>query len=463
MTVCVATFMYSLDTSIVFICLPTMARYFGVGLNQVSWVAVGYMLPLACLLLLFGRLGDLLGYRRVFLAGFALFTLASVLCAFSTHIWLLILFRVVQAVGGAMMASMSFAIVAAHFPEDRRGKAFGQLNVASSLALCVGPSLGGLLAQHLTWRAVFLVNLPVGVLGLVLGVIFLPKDEKKHQAPEFDVLGALLLLAGLGAALYAVQMLLDSGFKSHVFQAVAASSFLFLVLFTLKEMRTSHPLLDFGLLRKKNMPAANLGGFLFFLVIYGILFLLPFFLEKGRGLSAARSGLMMTLPPLMIVLSGALVGKLTDRLGSKPICTVGMAGLLGVLLLLVFSDMETSLWYTGATLIALGLFAGLFVIPNSSLIMGLAGENEHGVVSGLMNTLRRCGGMLGVSLFGILFSFFLQRADTAASITISMATDQQATQAFSRVCLAALGPVIFGLGLTLWIRGRHPHSPVSGQ
>jgi EmrB/QacA subfamily drug resistance transporter len=445
-----ATFMSSLDATIVYIALPAMQRYFGAGLRDVSWVAVGDMLPTVSLLMPFGRIGDLYGHRRIFLSGFGLFTLASVFCAFSPGIWTLVGFRVIQAVGGAMMASMSFALLTDCIPADRRGGAFGWLNVSASVAICLGPALGGFLAEYLSWRAIFLINVPVGVFGVTLGLRVLPRGRESSGSGPFDTSGALLLLSAMVSFVMLLHYLPDGGWRSPAALIPLLGVLVLFPGFAYRESRAKRPLLELKLFLRKNFTWSNAGGFLFFVVLNGSYFILPFFLEHCRGLSADRAGLMLTLPSAVMVVSGVFIGRLSDRLDARLLCGAGMSGLLLTFVIFYFFTAYMSMWIVGAAFALLGLSSGLFVIPNSNLIMSLAGNGEQGVVSGLMNTVRRFGSLAGVSLFSVLLSVF---AHTPSGGTgAAGAGADGCIHAFREVSIASAAIVLAGLCLTLLLK-----------
>jgi EmrB/QacA subfamily drug resistance transporter len=459
LAISLATFMSSLDATIVFIALPSMQKFFGVPLGDVSWVVLGYMLPMAGLLLVFGRIGDLLGYRLIFLSGFVLFTLASVLCAFESGIWMLAGFRVIQAAGGAMMLSMSFALLTECIPAGRRGRAFGWLNVSASSAICLGPAIGGLLAEHLSWRAIFLMNAPVGAFGVFLGLKVLPKGGPGEKGGDFDLTGALLLFPALASFVLFLHYLPEHGLRSPAALIPLLGMLVFFPSFIRRESRALRPLLELGLFRRRNFAWANAGGFLFFVIFSGSYFFLPFFLEQGRGFSTDRTGLMLTLPSAAMVVTGVLIGKLVDRLDARLLCGAGMSGLFLTFIIFCFFTVHTSLWIVCAVLVLMGVSSGFFVIPNSNLIMGTSGREEQGAVSGLMNTVRRVGSLGGVSLFSVMLTAFmrshgncLKTAGDRAGICIHI---------FRYASITAAAFIASGLFFTLMLKPGRP-AAISG-
>jgi EmrB/QacA subfamily drug resistance transporter len=399
-----AAFMASLDSTIVNISLPTIAANFEVDISLVSWVVMAYLLVLAGLLLVFGRLGDMIGFRRVFLAGFSVFTAGSLLCGLAFSIHHLISFRALQGIGGAALEAIAPAMVVIYLPAQKRGRAIGMLATIVSLGIAAGPILGGFITEYLSWHWIFFINVPVGIAAVILAQRFLPADTAAGKRERFDSAGAALILLALITLLFPLNQGLDLGWTSPVILGCFAASLVLWTLFFVHERRCSSPLIDMRLFSNRAYTLANATGFLVMLSYNGTIFLLPFFFEKVQAHSTEFAGLLLAVPAVALMLVGPVAGSLSDRHGAR-VLTTGAALLTGATLYLfsLFSAAST-LPFVIASLMLLGVAIGSFFPPNMSRILGAgarAGEGE-GVASGVMMTLRNTGAVLGVALFGTI-------------------------------------------------------------
>lgn len=400
--IALAMFMASLDTSIVNIALPTITDAFDTDIGMVSWVVMAYLLVLTGLMLACGRLGDLKGFRRVFIAGFAIFTLGSLLCGFATSVYHLIAFRILQGIGAAAIEAIAPALIAATLPEDRRGWALGIMMTAVSVAIAAGPILGGFLTAYLGWQWVFFVNVPFGIAGTALAIRSLPPDVIPQGRGRFDTPGAALILPALATLLFPLNLGLYAGWTSPLVAGSLLASAILFLLFLRHERRCASPLVDLSLFRSRNFLAGNIAGMLLLMAFAGSEFLLPFYLQMIRGLSTEAAGLLLAVPAIALILAGPAAGKVADRSGSRGLM-IG-AALLSAATLLLLSRMDAA---TGLPVIILalaleGIAVGLFMPPAMSLVLGSGGRAEGGIASGVMMTLRNGGAVLGIALLGTL-------------------------------------------------------------
>ncbi|MBP8302571.1 MAG: MFS transporter [Phycisphaerae bacterium] len=442
----VGTFMGALDGSVANTVLPVIGRSFRAGLAEVEWVTTVYLLCVSGLLLALGRLGDLRGHRRVYLAGFGVFVAGSGLCGLSPSVPALVVFRAVQAVGGAMVMSNSPAILTQHFPSTQRGQALGIQAAMTYLGLCAGPSLGGWLAAHLGWRAVFFINIPVGLLAIVLSLRSIPPDAPASPGREerFDLAGAGTFLAGLVALLLALNRGHDWGWASPAVLGLVGAACALGLAFLWIERRCAQPMLDLGLFRSRSFSAAAASALLNYLCMSAATFGLPFYLIQARGLDASQAGIILAAQPVVMALAAPLSGTLSDRLGTRLVATPGMA-ILGIGLWVPSRlQVDSPMAHVTAGLAVVGLGAGIFVSPNNSALLGAAPAHRRGIASGVLATARNVGMVVGVGLVGaILATAQAQAADEAGGVVTGMRWGF-----LGAVGLAALGMVFSA------VRGR---------
>jgi EmrB/QacA subfamily drug resistance transporter len=394
-----------------------MAGSFGSDIATIQWVVTLYLLVVSGLLLSFGRLGDLRGHKAVYVTGFVVFVLGSALCGLAPTAGALIACRALQAVGAAMLFANSPAILTRNFPPAQRGQALGLRATLTYLGQMVGPLLGGWLAVQFSWRAVFYINVPVGLLALLLSLRFIPRDAPANHAERFDLAGALTFMVGLVALLLGLNQGHALGWTSPPILALLALAGLVLATFVLVERRVPYPMLDLGLFRRRLFSAAAASAVLNFICVYGILFLLPFYLIQGRDLSPAQAGLLLTMQPLVMIVVAPLSGTLSDRIGSRLPATLGMAILAMALFLLSRLGPHSSVGDVVVPLAIAGLGTGIFISPNNSALMGAAPRHQQGIAAGILATARNVGMMLGVGLVGAIFTTALTQGETICPAT----------------------------------------------
>ncbi len=396
------SFMAALDGSVVNTVLPVIRDALRSDVAVIEWVVTAYLLVLSGLLLTFGRLGDLRGHRAVYLWGFGIFVLGSALCGAAPSPGLLIAFRSLQAVGAAMLASNSPAILTGNFPASERGRALGTAATMTYLGLTVGPSLGGWLTAALGWRSVFYINVPIGVLALTLSLLFIPDDPPAEAERRFDLPGAAAFLTGLTALLLGLNKGAEWGWTSAPILLLLAGAALLLTVFVWLEARSPAPMLDLSLFRSRLFTASTVNAILNYICVYTLTFLLPFYLIQQRGLGPAQTGLLLTAQPILMAIAAPISGALSDRIGSRTPGIVGMtllaAGLFGLSRL---TD-ETPFGLVAAAMAVCGLGTGIFIAPNNSALMGSAPRHRQGIAAGILASARNIGMVLGVGLAGAI-------------------------------------------------------------
>ena len=401
------TFMSALDGSVANTVLPVLTHALHGSIAGTEWVVTVYLLVTSALLLSAGRWGDLHGYKPMYLAGFVVFILGSALCGLATTLPLLVVMRAVQALGATCLFASSPAIVTLNFPAQRRGQALGLQATLTYLGITAGPLLGGWLTSHLGWRSVFFINVPVGLLALGLSQRFVPRDPPRSTTATFDIPGSALFAAGLVALLLALNRGHAWGWASPPTLGLVGLAAAFLAGFVSWERRTTAPMLDLDLFRDRSFSAAGVSALLNFVCVSGLLFLLPFYLIEGRGLSAARAGLFISALPLAMAAVAPASGWLSDRVGAALPATMGMGLLAAGTLLLTRLGPDSRLHTLAWELALAGLGIGLFLSPNNSALMGSAPRDRQGVASAVRATARNLGNVLGIGVVGAVFNSVL--------------------------------------------------------
>lgn len=400
----VGTFMSAVDASVVNTVLPVINRSLASSVAAIEWVVVVYLLVVSGLLLSFGRLGDLRGHKPMYLAGFAVFVLGSALCGLAPTAAVLIAFRALQALGAAMLLSNSPAILTLNFPAAQRGQALGLQASMTYMGMTVGPALGGWLTGRFSWRAAFYINVPVGLLALGLGLCFIPHDRRANDEGRFDLAGASTWMVGLVVLLLALNRGHAWGWTSGALAASLATAAVLLGAFVAIERRVPSPMLDLSLFRRRTFSAAATSSVLNFICTYTMVFLLPFYLIQGRGVSPAKTGLLLTAQSLVRAAVAPFSGTLSDWIGSRIPGMSGMALLATGLFMQSRLDAASPMRDVVVALAIVGLGTGLFISPNNSALMGSAPKERQGVAAAILATARSVGMVLGVGLSGAVLT-----------------------------------------------------------
>lgn len=415
----------SLGTSIANIGLPALMEAFGASFQAVQWVVLAYLLAITTLIVGAGRLGDLLGRRRLLLAGITAFSLASALCGLATALPLLIAARALQGLGAAIMMALAMACVGEAMPREKAGRAMGVLGSMSAVGTALGPSLGGVLISAAGWPAIFMAMLPPGLLAFVLVYRHLPASPPAVQkdGTGFDVPGTTILAVTLAA--YALALTVGRGDFGGLNLALLAGAGLGMVLFLRMEARAPFPLIRPGMFRDRPLSAGLAGSALVSTVLMATLVVGPFHLSQTLRLDPARTGLVISLGPLVAALTATPAGRLVDRLGTRPMSLLGLAGIGGACVLLAL--LPTTLGvaaYIGPMLLLTASYA-LFQTANNTGVMSGIAPTQRGLVSGMLNLSRNLGLITGTSVLGAMFDtggLQLTFAAAAALIGLAVAT-----------------------------------------
>jgi EmrB/QacA subfamily drug resistance transporter len=406
----VGTFMSALDGSVVSVAIPVMSKVLHSSVASIEWVVVIYLLVVSGTLLMFGRLGDLRGYKKTYLLGFAVFVTGSALCGFAPDERVLIAMRGFQALGAAMVFACSPAILIGAFPPQRRGQVLGLQGTFTYLGLTAGPVLGGLLTKHFGWPAIFFINVPIGLLAIVLSWRFIQQDSGIGNSETFDVPGAATFLVGLVALTLALDQGSAWGWLSIPTLGLLAVAAALLGAFLVLETRMKNPMLDLSLFRNRTFASSTTTALLNYVAIYTVVFLMPFYLENGRGMSADQAGLLLAVLSLVMAVTAPLSGSLSDRIGTRTLVVLGMLLLAAGAAWLGLIGQTASPRVVALALALTGLGTGVFVSPNTSALLGSAPLHRRGIASGILAEARNVGMVLGVGLAGAVFTTQLRGA-----------------------------------------------------
>lgn len=394
----------ALGTSIANVGLPSLAQAFGASFQDVQWIVLAYLLAITSLIVSVGRLGDLLGRRRLMLVGISLFTTASVLCGMAPELWLLIAARALQGLGAAIMMALSMAFVGETVPKAKTGSAMGLLGTMSAIGTALGPSLGGLLIAGFGWQVIFLINLPLGLLAFVLAYRHLPVDRPIAKAgrPRVDALGTLLLALSLAA--YALAMTTGRGSFGLLNGALLFTAACGVGLFLLAETKVASPLIPLALLRNPRLSAGFAMSALVMTVMMATLVVGPFYLSGALALDATRVGLVMASGPVVSALMGIPAGRSVDRFGTSPITLAGLVAMLvgSASLALLSSRFGVAGYLIPLVILTAGY--GLFQAANNTAVLADARPDQRGVIAGLLNLSRNLGLITGASVMGAVFA-----------------------------------------------------------
>jgi EmrB/QacA subfamily drug resistance transporter len=442
-------FLGTIDGSIVNIALPTMARDMKTEFATVQWVSLAYLLTMATLMLSMGRLGDMMGKKKVYATGFVTFTVGSFLCGIAPSIYLLIVFRVLQGIGAAMM-TLGMAIITENFPPSERGKALGISGSLVSIGIILGPVLGGLIVGVASWRWIFYVNMPIGIIGTIM-VLRLVPETTHTQKERFDFLGALALFVTMGSLLMGLTAGQNVGFATSLPLALFVVGLLSLLAFIWIEKTVSHPMIDLTIFRNRLFDVNLITGMLTFIMIAGTIILMPFYMEGVLGIRTKYVGLIMAAVPVLMGIVAPISGALSDRMGSRLITVIGLFIMVLASLGLTFISTDTSPWTLVLLYLPVGLGMGIFQSPNNSVILGSVPREQLGVASGLLATNRTLGQTTGIAILGALW---------AANVTLYLGYTPEAgatsappaiqVEALHVVFYFAAGLLFVGLLLALW-------------
>ena len=403
LAVAIGTFMSALDTSVVNMVLPNIGNYFHASLSAIEWTIMSYLLVISSLLLTYGRLGDMYGHKKIYITGFIIFMSGSLLCGLASSVLLLIIFRGIQAVGAGMQMAMGPAIVTDTVPPADRGKGLSIIAISVAVALTTGPVIGGFLTTALGWQSIFLINIPIGLIGIFLAQKTIPQNRERQLQP-FDFAGAALIFVTLVCILLPLSLMEHYGLKNPTILMLLLAGVLLLLAFVFWEKRARFPMFDMTLFQNRLFSMSNISALLNFMAQYTIILLIPFYLQKIRGLPPEQAGMLYLPMPFMMMIVAPVSGTLSDRMDSRYISSAGMGFMAFGMWLLSNLKADSPYFFMITGLIIVGLGIGLFQTPNNSAIMGSVPDSKRGIASGMLATMRNIGMVLGVAISGALFT-----------------------------------------------------------
>ncbi|HEX6438666.1 MAG TPA: MFS transporter [Candidatus Binatia bacterium] len=456
LNVCIGQTVVGLDQRAITVALPTLTDTFHTAFTTVQWVVLVYDLVLIGLIITMGRLGDLFGRRRFYSAGFLVFIAASALCGISQTPGQMIFFRAIQAIGGSMIAANGRAIVSVALPREERGRALGLTSTAFHIGFLTGPSLGGFLIDTIGWRWIFYINLPIALWGAYLAWRIIPETKAEGKI-SVDIPGAILLLVTNGLFIYAIDLLPRLGWRHPTFLLILLLSLVAMTLLLFAESKAKTPILMLSMFRTRLFSAGILSLFLITASLSAINFLLPFYLQNLLGYSPSQMGWIIIADSLIIMFMAPIAGTLSDRFGSRLLCTIGCVVIVIAQFFVGSLGLESSLPRIMLPLALWGVGWALFNAPNQSATLGAVTQDKIGAAAGMIATTARTGSAMGVALAATLFSTLLSAAGLSPAQT-------QSPQSWSTMPESVIGPFNYTIhfinGLTLLavffsaVRGR---------
>ena len=425
----------SLGISIANVALPAMMQAFATSYQAVQWVVLAYLLAITVLIVSAGKLGDIMGHRRVLLGGIFLFTVASVLCGLAATVWLLIVARALQGLGAAVLMAVTVALIREMVPKEKVGSAMGLLGTMSAIGTALGPSLGGVLISALGWRAIFFIMVPLGIVNFVLVHRFLPvlKVDVKIGLSSFDSLGTLLL--GVALAAYALAMTVGAGHFNRFNMVMVLVAVMAAGLFVVVEAKVTSPLIRLAAFRNAVLSTSLAMNVFVATVMMATLIVGPFFLSRTLGFNPALVGLTMSIGPIISTLSGIPSGRIVDQLGAKVIVIVGLIAMaVGSFSLSILPPMFGISGYIAAIAILTPGYQ-LFLAANNTSVMIDVASDQRGVISGMLSLSRNLGLITGASVMGAVFAFASGASDIASAAPEDIGSGMQITFAVAGVLI----------------------------
>lgn len=457
--IALGSFMAGLDATIVNIALPDIAKSFQVSTVAVSWVLNAYLIILVSLLLAASRLGDMKGYRNIFLSGFALFTAGSALCGLSPTLDVLIVARMIQAVGGAVISALGAVMVTSYLSTSLRGQALGIVAMFTMLGAALGPVVGGFLTSALSWQYIFFVNLPVGIVAIILGMHILPNLAPVAPKAKLDLPGVLLVFIALGTLIVGLTTVQGSSALMGV--AALAISAIFWILFIVRERRAGEPLVNIGLFKNSAYSLQNVNVMLIQMAMAGVMVIMPFYLEVVKKIPTDNAGTILLALPIGMILTAPIAGKISDVIGTKKPIITGFVLCAVALFLLSTLTVHTSVGHICIYLFLLGAGTGIAFSPLNSAVMGECPATDRGSTSGLVKMMTNLGSSLGVAT--VMLVATIAAGPRLAEFTAHSIEGASLSSAFDAAFLFCMVLEVIGILLMLAVQEKEPSPGGDGE
>ena len=408
----IGSLMGPLDSTIVSVSMPAISDALQMDYAQTLWVPTAYLVAIASILLIVGRVSDIIGKKKIYIGGFAIFAVGSLLCSLAQTGEQLIVFRVLQGIGAAFIMTSGTALVSAAFPPREQGRALGLNVMAIYLGLAIGPPLGGVLTQSFGWHSIFLVSVPIAVVTIALALWKLDECELVDRCGSFDIGGAATFAVGLVTILLALTLGdIDGWLSLKVIGLLIISAVSFALFILIERKKGEDGLFDLRLFTKNRLfAAANFSAFLNYTAYYGSTFVISFYLQRVLGIDIGTTGLILLAMPLIMCVISPLSGILSDKVGSRTLSSLGMLIMAAGLFLISTLNTETSVSMVVVYLLILGAGMGIFSSPNTSAVMRSVSKDKTGVASGMLSTMRTVGQSLSLVLMGAVMSIVTSSA-----------------------------------------------------
>lgn len=389
------------------IALPSMGKEFSANAAMLSWVATSFLLSSAVFLAPFSRLADIVGRKKIFNLGLIIFTISSFLCAFSPNIEILIVWRIIQGIGGAFIFGTAMAIITSVFPREKRGKALGIVVASVYSGLTLGPFIGGFLTKTWGWEGIFLFVVPLGILSLILSFIYFKEDWADAKGEKFDWKGSILYGFAIISLMYGFSEL--PGIHGIL---LTLTGILGIAAFVYFEKKQEFPVLNIQLFQNNRVFAfSNYAALINYSATFAIGFLLSLYLQYIKGLNPQEAGQILVIQPLLMAIFSPITGKLSDKMDAGKVASIGMALISAGLFIISFIGPQTSIWFIVPILVVFGMGYALFSSPNSNAIMSSVEKKYYGIASGTVGTMRLIGQMSSMGIAMMIFSIFIGKAE----------------------------------------------------
>jgi len=446
------SFMAGLDATIVNIALPTISRYFAITTVDASWVLNAYLIVMVSLLLAASRIGDMKGYRNIYLIGFAIFTIGSAICGLAPDVGILIGSRMLQAVGGAIISALGAVMVTSYLSSSVRGQALGIVAMFLMLGVALGPVIGGFLTSAFSWRFIFYVNLPVGIFAILLGMHVLPKFPPVAPKAKMDVLGVILLFVAMGTLIFGLNNV--QGATPALGAIALVVSIVFWLLFIWQERRGAEPLINTALFSSRGYSLQNVNILLLNMVMAGVMVIMPFYLEMVKNIPTDNAGTVLLSLPVGMILTAPIAGKISDAIGTKKPIILGFVLCVVAMFFLTTISAQTSIGHICVYLFLLGAGTGIAYSPLNSAVMGEAPVKDRGSTSGLIRVMTNMGSSIGVAL--VMLAATVAAGSKITAVSDKILPPSALSSAFDAAFMLCLVLEIVGVVLMLAVKHKEP-------